>query len=97
MGFKVEQIHVGQYRRYGDFFRVWEIKTEASSEETMKFFFENVHILKNPLPSEEEWRKAIRYGKGEHAGDASYYFRGYYRLEKMSDGYKVTVCEPYAD
>ena len=44
--FEVKQTHCGQYKAYGDFFRVWEITTEASVEETMKYFYENIHKLK---------------------------------------------------
>ncbi|WP_337664223.1 hypothetical protein [Suilimivivens sp.] len=95
--FEVKQTHCGQYKAYGDFFRVWEITTEASVEETMKYFYENIHKLKTPLPSEGEWRAAIRFGTGEHSGDASYYFRGYYKIERIENGYRITVCEPYAD
>ena len=33
MEYKATSVHCGQYKRYGDFFRVWEIETENEDEE----------------------------------------------------------------
>lgn len=90
---QVKQIYCGQYKRYGDFFRVWEIKTdEESKEDVLKYIRENVHKVE--LPSAREWSANIRYG-GERANDMAYYFRGYYTLEEIEGGYKYIVTEPY--
>lgn len=92
---QVKQIHCGQYKRYGDFYRVWEIKTDGESEEeVLKFIRENVH--KTDLPPAGEWSANVRYG-GERANDPAYYFRGCYSLEEIEGGYKYTVKEPYCD
>lgn len=92
---QVKQIHCGQYNRYGDFFRVWEIKTDGENkEEVLKFIRENVY--KDDLPTSGEWSANVRYG-GEHANDSAYYFRGCYSLEEIEGGYKYTVKEPYCD
>lgn len=86
-------IHCGQYERYGDSFRVWEIKTDGESkEEVLKYIRENVH--KYDLPPAGEWAVNVRYG-GEKYNDFDYYYRGYYMLEVIKGGYRYTVREPY--
>lgn len=88
-------IHSGQYKRYGDTFRVWEIKTDGESEEeVLRYTRENVH--KYDLPPAGEWSANVRYG-AEHWNDAAYYFRGCYSLEKIDGGYRYTVREPFCD
>lgn len=92
---EAKQIHCGQYERYGDSFRVWEIKTDGESkEEVLKYIRENVH--KSDLPPSGEWSANVRYG-GERSNDPAYYFRGCYTLEEIDGGYKYTVKEPYCD
>lgn len=92
---EVKQIHCGQYKRYGDFFRVWEVKTDnKNKEEVLEYLFENVYKRKVPLSG--EWHANVRYG-GEKFNDLGYYFTGYYSLTEIDGGYKFTVCEPYAD
>ena len=40
---KSELIHAGQYKRYGDTFRVWKITTDGENEEeVLKYIKENV-------------------------------------------------------
>lgn len=91
----IKRIHCGQYKPYGDFFRVWKIETDnKNAEEVLQYLFENVY--KRKVPHEAEWRANIRFG-GEKFSDAGYYFAGYYRLDQIDDGYKFTVCEPFAD
>lgn len=88
-------VHSGQYRSYGDFFRVWELKTDGESEEeVLRYIRENVH--KADIPISGEWSANVRYG-AEHWNDADYYFRGCYSLEKIDGGYRYTVKEPYCD
>lgn len=91
---EAKQIHCGQYKRYGDFFRVWEVKTDLSKEETVEWCFENLY--KRRVPHTGEWHANIRYG-GPKWSDASYYFAGYYSIEPIDGGFKFTICEPYAD
>lgn len=86
-------IRCGQYERYGDFFRVWEIKTDGESkEEVLKYIRENVH--KYDLPPLWRWATNVRYG-GEKYNDFDYYYHGYYMLEVIKGGYRYTVREPY--
>lgn len=94
MVFNTKITHCGQYKSYGDYFRVWEIETDMPKEAVIEKCFSEIH--KTKLPEEKEWRKEIVYG-ARHFGDANYYFRGYYTLEEIAGGYKFTVCEPYAD
>ena len=91
-----KQTHCGQYKRYGDFFRVWEIETDESEEAVREYCFTEIYKRKD-LPAEATWRAAIRHPDGEHRNDPSYYFRGYYKLTKTEAGYTFTVCEPYAE
>lgn len=97
---KVEQIHCGQYKRYGDFFRVWKIITEEQDIEKVREYCLN-EVYEKVVPEDAEWHKNIRYG-GEKSSDASYYFEGYHKLEKKEfenkqNGYIFTICEPFAD
>lgn len=89
-------IHCGQYERYGDSFRVWDIQTDGESrDEVLKWVRENVYG--KDLPPDEEWSANIRYG-GSHCHDLAYYFRGCYVLdEKVDGGYRYIVKEPYCD
>nr|DAF81553.1 MAG TPA: hypothetical protein [Caudoviricetes sp.] len=93
--FEAKQTHCGQYRKYGDFFRVWEIETDMSKEAVLEKCF--AELYKRRLPESAEYHREIRFETGGHSGDADYYFRGYYTLESIDNGYKFTVCEPYAD
>jgi len=92
MIYEVKQTHCGQYKRYGDFFREWKITTDESDIEKVKqYCFENLY---KELPESNEWHKNIR---GKMQGNDSYYFRGYYTLKKVENGYLFIVCEPYTD
>jgi hypothetical protein len=82
--FQVEWTHVGQYRPYGDTFRVAEVITDASAEdvlELIKVFF-NYNV-----PLKENW----------NPNDMGDYFAGYCTVEPITGGYKYTKCEPYTD
>lgn len=91
---KATQTHCGQYKRYGDFFRVWEIETDESEEAVLEYCF--TELYKREVPTSAEWHHAIRYG-GERWNDPAYYFAGYYSIEKTDTGFTFKVCEPYAD
>jgi len=96
MNIKTKETHCGQYKSYGDFFRVWEIETDCEDKEKiLEYCFANIY--KRRVPESVEWHRNVRFGTGEKSGDANYYFAGYYALEKMSTGFKFTVCEPFAD
>ena len=90
-----KQTHCGQYKRYGDFFRVWDIQTDESEEAVKEYCFTELAKRKD-LPTKGEWSHAIRIG-GERWNDPGYYFRGYYTLSKTDTGYTFKVCEPYCD
>ena len=69
MTFNAKQIHRGQYRTFGDFFRVWEIETDMPKETVIDKCFSE--LSQKRLPEEKEWRREVRYGCG-HFGDADY-------------------------
>ncbi len=92
---KATQTHCGQYKRYGDFFRVWEIETDEAEEVILDYCF--TELYKKRVPEKSEWSFAVRDPDGEHYYDLGYYFRGYYTLGKTEVGYKFTICEPFAD
>ena len=93
--FQAMQTHCGQYKRYGDLFRVWEIETKCQDKEkTLEYCF--TELYKRRVPESGEYHANIRIG-GEKSGDANYYFAGYYTLKKTNTGYNFTVCEPYTD
>ncbi len=92
---KAKVIHCGQYKPYGDYFRVWDIQTDGESrDEVLKWVRENV--CSDELPPVAEWRENIRYGGSKFYGPA-YYFRGCYYMEEIDGGYRYTVREPYCD
>lgn len=93
--FETKQTHNGQYKKYGDFVREWEIETDLSKEEVLDKCF--TELYKKQLPESTEYHKEIRYKIGGHSGDADYYFAGYYTLEQTEKGYLFKVFEPYAD
>lgn len=85
--YQVEWTHSGQYRPYGDTFRVAEIKTEDTNPqsilELMKTFF------KYDVPLKKDWdnkRKTMEE-----------YFAGYCTVEVIPGGFKYTKCEPWTD
>lgn len=92
--FEAKQTHVGQYKRYGDFFREWEITTDRSMEETVEWCFNNLYQRR--VPPKEEWNRRIVCG-GDKWGDMEYYFGGYYSILQIEKGFKFVICEPYAD
>lgn len=92
--FKAKLTHCGQHRRYGDFFREWDVKTTATREETIEWCFQNLYTRR--VPHATEFRKNTVYG-GEKSHDMSYYFAGYYDLQETENGFKFIICEPYAD
>jgi hypothetical protein len=90
------QVHSGQYRRYGPFYREWEVKTDSTDEkEVLEYCWTNLYKHRR-LPDSKEWHANIQVS-GAKFHDASYYFAGYYTLEKIPGGYKFTVCEPNTD
>lgn len=93
--FEATQTHCGQYKRYGDFFREWAIKTDLPKGEALKRCFDELNEGRI-LPESAEWHKNVRHG-GDKFSDAGYYFRGYYTIEKTETGYHFSICEPFAD
>ncbi|MGX8702047.1 hypothetical protein [Caproiciproducens sp.] len=93
--FTSKQTHCGQYKPYGDFFRVWSIETDCKEKaKVLEYCFGE--LCKRRVPESGEWHSNIRVG-GEKDGNANYYFAGYYTLEKTDAGYKFTVCKPWCD
>lgn len=91
---EAKQIHCGQYKPYGDFFRVWNVQTDLSKSEAIKWCFDNLY--KRVVPPTGEWHAKIRYG-GPKFSDADYYFSGYYSIEEIEGGFTFSICEPFAD
>ena len=83
---QVTWTHVGQYRLYGDTFRVAEIHTdcELSTAEILTL------VNNGNAPSKEEYDALPN-------ATAADYFRGWYFIERMPYGYKYTKQEPYDD
>lgn len=77
--------HVGQYRRYGDFFRVAIINTNDTNPDSilkiMKLFYDY------NVPLKENWNH----------NDIYEYFKGWCSIESVPGGFKYTKCEPYTD
>lgn len=93
--FESKQTHCGQYKRYGDFFRVWEIKTDLPRHEAIQRCFNDLNCGK-VLPSAVDFLNNTRYG-GAKWNDPDYYFTGYYTTKEMDGGFEFAICEPFAD
>ena len=93
--FIAKHIHSGQYKRYGDTFRVWDIETNIDDQKEIVERCFNELYNGNKLPEENEWKRNNGFGSGNL--DMAYYFRGYYTLQKTQTGYTFTICEPYTD
>lgn len=92
---QITQTHCGQYKRYGDYFREWEITTtETDKPVVLKYLRENIY--KRNIPEQAEWRRNTSIG-GAKEYDSGYYFAGYYILTRTDNGFKFTVCEPWCD
>ena len=77
--------HVGQYRPYGDTYRVCEIHTtQELSVSDILSLIDN----RGKLPKEEFDSKQLTMSE---------YFTGYYTIEKTQYGYLYTGVEPYTD
>ena len=94
MDITAKNVHSGQYRAYGDTFRVWGVKTDSDNEaEVLEYCFETL-LHGRRVPERAEWRRNVQVG-GAKSNNDGYHFAGYYALEKIDGGYKFTVCEPY--
>lgn len=81
--------HTGQYRPYGDTFRVYNIETTCQDKDIV---VDMVKTILRPedknVPVNEEWRKLE---------GPDNYFRGYYELKVEPYGYRYIKCEPFTD
>lgn len=93
--FEAKQTHCGQYKRYGDFFRVWEIKTDLPRHEAVQRCFDELYHGRT-LPSVIDYVTNTRPG-GARSNDPDYYFAGYYTTKEMDGGFEFAICEPFAD
>lgn len=67
---EAKQTHCGQYKPYGDFFRIWNVQTNLPQDEVVKWCFEKLYYGK-VLPIHAEWRANIAYG-APHFSDPGY-------------------------
>ena len=53
---KAERTECGQRKRYGDFFRVWEIETDEPKEAVLEYCFKELYNKKgiDRLPTKSE-------------------------------------------
>lgn len=86
--------HSGQYKRYDDYFKEWDITTDLPKEEVVKWCFDN--LTNREVPESKEWHENIRIG-GTKSGDANYYFDGYYQVKEIQGGFHFIFCLPYCD
>lgn len=75
---EAKQTHCGQYKPYGDCFRIWNVQTDLPQDEVVKWCFEKLYYGK-VLPTHAEWKANIVYG-APHSSDPGYYFAGYYAI-----------------
>lgn len=95
--FYAEKTHSGQYKRYGDSYFEWDVRSDepTTQEEVTKWCMESLWNGKQ-LPEGVEWHKNIRMG-GEKQYDMNYYFDGYYTMQDDGDRFHFSVCLPYCD
>ena len=83
--YEVTWTHVGQYRPYGDFFRVAEIRTKDTNPNSILEIMKTFYGYNVPL--KKDW----------NSDDWDSYFRGWCEVESIPGGFKYTKCEPYDD
>ena len=66
MVFNAKIAHRGQYKSYGDYFRVWEIESDMPKEAVIEKCFSELH--KTKLPEKKEWSKEIVFGARHFGG-----------------------------
>lgn len=88
-----KQKHIGQKSNYSGFFAEWQITTDCSKADTVKWCFDNLDI--KPKPEHSEWLKKIKNEDGSK--NWSYYYAGYYTIKKIPDGFLFTVYAPHAE
>lgn len=95
--FYAEKTHSGQYKRYGDSYYEWDVRSDepTTQEEVTKWCMESL-LNGKQLPEYAEWSKNIRMG-GEKQYDMAYYFAGYYTMKEWEGNFHFTVCKPYTD
>lgn len=82
--YDVKTTFSGQYAPYGDSHLILEIRTRASKEETLEFLKE---VYKYDVPSKENWDTSTPES----------YFKGYYMIDPMEDGWIYNKTSPYTD
>ena len=90
---KAIETYSGQKKRYGDYFREWDIETEKTDFSEVLSECKK-ELCNRDIPLERDWLTNIR---GDKSGDMSYYFGGYCKLVKKDNGWHFTVGMPYAD
>ena len=83
--YEVECVHSGQYRPYGDTFRVFNITTKDKDSESVLEVMKSLYGYDVPL--KKDW----------NPGSIDCYFNGYCEIEAIDGGFKYTKCEPYTD
>lgn len=87
--FECNQTHSGQYRPYGDTFKEYSIETTCQDRDIVVDMIKTILRPEDKdIPVKEEWAKLP---------GPDNYFNGYYTIEKISDGWRYTKCEPYTD
>lgn len=81
--------HTGQYRPYGDTFRIYNINTYCPNKDIVVDMVKTFIAPEDKnVPVKEEWRKLE---------GPDNYFRGYYELKVEPYGYRYIKCKPYTD
>lgn len=83
--YEVECVHSGQYRPYGDTFRVFNITTNDKDSASILEVMRSLYGYDVPL--KKDWNPC----------DIDCYFNGYCEIEAIDGGFKYTKCEPYTD
>lgn len=83
--YKVEWIHAGQYRPYGDSFYVATVITDDTNPDSILELMKSCY--NNDVPLKKDW----------NPNDFGDYFAGYCEIESIDGGFKYTKCLPYDD
>lgn len=91
--FRAKFISSGQPQPYAHKYTNYEIYTNESAEETVKWAFECLYTRR--VPEMNEWLKNINDPDSDISPD--YYYQGYYQLFKEDYGYYFSIVEPFTD
>lgn len=88
--FEIAFISAGKVHDISHYYTYFEIYTEESMEDAVRWVFECLRFKK--VPERDEWLRTINKRKNEMSSE--YYTNGYYQVFRESHGFSLYLVEP---